>query len=138
MDRKIARLQRLLRVGYGIVPIVAGADKFLNLLTDWEKYLSPLATSLLPVSGATLMHVAGVVEIAAGLLVLSRWTRPAALIVTGWLAAIALNLLLSGHYFDVAVRDLVMAAGAYALAELTAVRSEAEERASLELAAAHA
>jgi uncharacterized membrane protein YphA (DoxX/SURF4 family) len=125
MDDRLSRLQTLLKLGYGIIPIVAGLDKFFNLLTDWEKYLSPLATSMLPVSGATLMHVAGVVEIAAGILVLTRWTRPAAFIVAAWLAAIALNLVLAGHFYDVAVRDLVMAVGAYALAELTAARGEA-------------
>ena len=107
MDQRIARLQTLLRLGYGIVPIVAGLDKFFNLLTDWEKYLSPVATSMLPFSPATLMHIAGVIEIAAGILVLTRWTRVAAYIVAAWLCAIALNLILSGHYFDVAVRDEV-------------------------------
>ena len=113
----------ILRAAYGTVPIVAGLDKFTNLLTDWEKYLSPAATSMLPFGPTTLMHVAGVIEIAAGILVLTRWTGVAAYIVAGWLCAIAVNLVISGHYFDVAVRDLVMAVGAYALAVLTAVRS---------------
>lgn len=129
MDERLARLQTLLKLGYGIIPIAAGLDKFLNLLTDWEKYLNPLATRIVPVSGATLMHAVGVIEIAAGILVLTRWTRFAAYVVAAWLVAIALNLALSGQYYDVAVRDLVMAAGAYALAVLTAVRNETRERA---------
>jgi uncharacterized membrane protein YphA (DoxX/SURF4 family) len=126
MDERLSRLQTLLKLGYGIIPIVAGLDKFFNILTDWEKYLSPLATRVLPLSGTTLMHAAGVVEIAAGILVLTRWTRFAAYVVAAWLVAIALNLVLSGQYFDVAVRDLVMAAGAYALAVLTAARGEVQ------------
>lgn len=124
MDARLSRLQTLLKLGYGIIPIVAGLDKFFNVLTDWEKYLSPVATQLVPVSGATLMQVAGVVEIIAGILVLTRWTRWAAYVVAAWLVGIALNLVLTGQYFDVAVRDVVMAAGAYALAVLTAVRGE--------------
>src|SRR3954471_15242331 len=127
MDERLTRLQTLLKLGYGLIPIVAGLDKFFNLLTDWEKYLNPLATRLLPVSGATVMHVAGVIEIAAGILVLTRWTRFAAYVVTAWLVAIALSLVLGGQYLDVAVRDLVMAVGAYALAVLTAVRGDARE-----------
>jgi uncharacterized membrane protein YphA (DoxX/SURF4 family) len=111
-----------LRLAYGAVPIVAGLDKFTNLLTDWSQYLSPLAERVLPFSGATFMQIVGVIEIAAGALVLSRFTTLAAYVVTGWLVLIALNLLTSGHYLDVAVRDLVMAAGAFTLARLSEVR----------------
>src|SRR3954447_4269777 len=58
----------MLRLGYGLVPIVAGADKFTNLLTDWEKYLSPEVERRIPVDGRTFMRLVGLVEIAAGLL----------------------------------------------------------------------
>ncbi len=64
-----------LKIGLGVGPIVAGIDKYFNKLADWGMYLSPAATKVLPVSGATFMHVVGVVEIVAGLIVLSRWTR---------------------------------------------------------------
>ena len=111
-----------LRLTYGLVPIVAGLDKFTNLLTDWKQYLSPLATGL-PIPPATLMHVAGVVEIAAGILVLTRFTRIAAYVVAAWLVAIAVNLLTTGHHFDVVVRDLVMAIGAFTLARITELRT---------------
>jgi hypothetical protein len=36
-----------------------------------------------------------------------------------WLTLIALTLIFGGHYFDVAVRDIVMAIGAYCLARLS-------------------
>jgi hypothetical protein len=68
------------------------------------------------------MHLAGVIEIAAGLIVLSRWTLVGSYIVSAWLVAIAVNLVTTGQFFDVAVRDLVMSAAAYTLAQLTAVR----------------
>jgi len=65
----------VLRIGLGVGPIIAGIDKYFNRLTDWTMYLSPLATKVIPVSPSTFMHVIGAVEIVAGLLVLSRWTR---------------------------------------------------------------
>lgn len=109
-----------LRLAFGLVPIVAGLDKYFNLLTDWTQYVSPLATRVLP--AATLMSIVGVVEIAAGVLVLSRFAKLGAYVVSAWLVAIALNLLTTGQYLDVAVRDLVLAVGAFALARLEEVR----------------
>lgn len=113
-----------LRLLFGVVPIVAGLDKYFNLLTDWTAYLNPLALKLLPVSAATFMHVIGVVEIAAGTIVLTRWTRLGSYVVTAWLVAIALNLLSMGKFLDVAVRDLGLAVAAFALSQLTAVREQ--------------
>jgi len=104
----------LLRVGYGLVPIVAGADKFTNLLADWEKYLSP-EVERRPVDGRTFMRLVGLLEIAAGMLVLRR-PRAGGVLVSGWLAAIAGNLVLTGKYLDIAARDALLAVGAAALA----------------------
>lgn len=119
-NAKIRQVYWLLRGLYGAVPIVAGLDKFTNLLTDWTHYLSPLVTRYVPASA--FMHAVGVVEIAAGVLVLSKLTRIGAYVVMLWLVGIALNLLTTGTYFDVAVRDLAMAAGAFTLARLEEVR----------------
>lgn len=112
-----------LRLTYGLVPIVAGIDKFTHVLVDWNKYLSPLAEDVLPISGSTFMLIVGVIEIVAGLLVLSRFTRLGAYLVSAWLVGIAINLVTTGTYFDIAVRDVVMAVGAFALAKLTEVRA---------------
>jgi hypothetical protein len=109
-----------LRITFSIVPIVAGLDKFTNLLTNWENYLNPALVNLIPVSPHVFMEVVGVIEIVAGLVVFSR-PRLGALIVTAWLGCISLSLLVSGHYLDVAVRDAVMAVSALALARLTSV-----------------
>jgi uncharacterized membrane protein YphA (DoxX/SURF4 family) len=128
LDNRLNQPWRILKLAFGLVPIVAGLDKFTNLLTDWTLYLSPLATSLVPVSASTFMHVVGVIEIAAGVLVLSKFTRLGAYIVSAWLVCIALNLLSMGRFFDVAVRDLVMATGAYTLAKLTEVREASAVR----------
>lgn len=117
-------LYRPLWLTYGLVPLLAGLDKFLNLLTDWPKYLSPVIAGLLPVSAQTFMHAVGIIEIAVGLLVLTRWTRLGAWIAAAWLALIAVNLITMG-LFDIAVRDLAMAVGAYTLARLAELRQSA-------------
>jgi uncharacterized membrane protein YphA (DoxX/SURF4 family) len=109
---------RVLTLTYGVVPIVAGLDKFTNLLTDWEAYLAPGLVKMLPVSAHSFMMVVGIIEIVAGALVLLR-PRLGARMVMAWLTAIALTLLGSGRYLDVAVRDLVMAVGAWTLARLS-------------------
>jgi uncharacterized membrane protein YphA (DoxX/SURF4 family) len=116
-----------LRVGLGAGPFLAGLDKFFNLLADWEKYLSPSAERLLPVSGTTFMHIVGVIEMIVGLMILTRWTRVGSYVAMLWLVAIAVNLVSSGAFFDVAVRDLEMAIAAYTLARLTEVRSAATD-----------
>lgn len=107
----------LLKFTYGLVPIVAGLDKFTNLLTDWSQYLAPWMANMLPFGPETFMMIVGVIEIAAGFLVLFK-TDLGAYVVSAWLVAIALTLLSSGHYLDVAVRDIVMGIGAFSLANL--------------------
>jgi len=123
-DNRLNTTWWALRVLFGLVPIAAGLDKFFNLLTNWEAYLNPLATKLIPLSPATFMHIVGIIEIIAGIVVLSRFTKIGAYVVTAWLIAIALNLLTMGKFLDIAVRDLGLAVAAFSLAQLTAVREE--------------
>lgn len=110
--------QQILKITYGLLPVAAGLDKFTNLLTDWKKYLPSSVIDMLPLSASTFMMIVGIIEIIAGLLVFIR-PRIGAHVVMAWLIAIALTLIIGGHYFDVAVRDLVMAVGAYVLAQLS-------------------
>lgn len=108
-----------LKIGLGIGPIVTGIDKYFNKLTDWSMYLSPLATRMLPVSPTFFMRTVGVIEILAGMLVLSRWTRIGSYLVMAWLLAIAVNLLATGMFYDLAMRDIEIALGAFALSQLS-------------------
>jgi len=114
------KVQQVMRVTYGLVPIVAGADKFTNLLTHWENYLNPSIVKMLPISATTFMMIVGVIEIVAGLIVLIR-PRIGAWIVMAWLICIALQLIAAQQFYDIAVRDLVIAVGAFSLAKLSAV-----------------
>ena len=117
-----ADAKTLLRLGYGLVPIVAGVDKFTNLLVDWDKYLSADVEERLPVDRRAFMRLVGVIEIAAGVMVL-RNPRVGGAVVSAWLAAIAGNLLSTGKYFDIAARDALLAVGAAALSSLSRARA---------------
>lgn len=108
----------LLRYTFALVPIAAGADKFTNLLTHWEKYINPTLSGILPLPGAGFMMIAGVIEIIAGIIVLKK-PELGGYIVAAWLTVVALSLLPGLTYADVAVRDLVMAIAAFSMARLS-------------------
>lgn len=115
---EVEKLQTLLKYTFVIVPIVAGLDKFFNILVQWDTYLAPSTLDMLPFSGATFMMIVGVIEIVAGIIVLVK-TQLGAYIVSLWLLLIALSLIFTWHHPDVAVRDIVMAISAYILARLS-------------------
>ena len=123
MDPRLDKTYWMLRLTYGLVPVVAGLDKFVGLLADWEAYLSPAIADMLPVDPSTWMAIVGVIEIVAGLVVLAWKPRLGAWVVAAWLLLIAVNLVIAGFY-DIAVRDVVMAIGAVALARLAEVHDE--------------
>jgi hypothetical protein len=112
------------RAAYGVLyaafivaPIVAGVDKFLHLLVNWDQYLAPVIARLLPVSSHAFMLAVGVIEVVAGLIVVAR-PSIGGWIVALWLWGIIANLLLIPAYFDIALRDFGLSLGAIALARL--------------------
>lgn len=109
----------LLRTVFTVAPVLFGLDKFVNLLTDWEKYLAPWIDSLVPGTAHTAMLLVGVVEVVAGLVVALR-PRVGGYLVAAWLAGIIVNLLSVGGYGDVALRDFGLLVAALALARLAA------------------
>jgi len=121
LDPRLEYARRSLWIGLGLVPLLAGLDKFFNLLTNWEMYLNPMIPRLLHIAPVSFMYIVGVIEIVAGILMFTRFTRYAAYIVMVWLWAISLNLIMQGRFFDIAVRDLMISVGAFALAKLTEV-----------------
>ena len=118
-DERLTMPWWALRVGLGASAFLAGLDKFLNLLADWPTYLSPIAAQVLPVSPSTFMHGIGVIEMAVGAAILMGFTRLGGYVAAVWLLCIAINLVTTGRYFDVAVRDVAMAIAAFTLARLT-------------------
>ena len=117
----------LLHWGFVAAPVLAGLDKFANLLTNWDAYLAPPIARILGSAAHSFMLVVGVIEIAAGLLVAIR-PRLGGYVVAGWLGAIILNLLMTGRYFDIALRDFGLMLGALALARLAQAQHEATKR----------
>ncbi|MGH2590702.1 MAG: hypothetical protein ACRDGW_07885 [Actinomycetota bacterium] len=128
----------LLRTGFVLAPILFGLDKFFNFMVDWPDYLAPWINDLMPGTGQEFMYAVGVIEIAAGLLVLlsPRW---GSLVVAAWLGAIIVNLLTANppEYYDIALRDFGLMLGALTLNRLatafgaTTVVSEFEQRRSM-------
>jgi hypothetical protein len=109
---------QLLRFGYALLPIIAGADKFFHWLTSWEMYLSSTVEKMLPIPAETFMRISGGIEIAAGVLVAVA-PRIGAWVVATWLGAITVNLLLPPGYYDIALRDVGLMIGAIALGLLS-------------------
>jgi uncharacterized membrane protein YphA (DoxX/SURF4 family) len=117
-SRPVHQAYLILYVGFIALPILAGADKFVHLLVNWDQYLTPLVTKTLPVTAHTFMLVVGVIEIVAGILVALQ-PRIGAYIVALWLWGIIVNLLLLQNFYDVALRDFGLSLGALALARLS-------------------
>ncbi len=109
---------QVLHLGFTVAPLLAGLDKFFHLLTNWDQYLAPWVVNISPIGAHNLMLLVGVVEMAAGILVALK-PRLGAPIVCAWLCLIILNLLTMGAYLDVALRDLGLALGAFALWRLS-------------------
>src|SRR5215475_3340284 len=108
-----------LRIVLGAAAFLAGLDKFFNLLADWPGYLSPLAIRVIPMSPSGFMHIVGVIEMVVGALILVGFTQLGGYIAAVWLLCIAVNLVTTGRYFDIAVRDIALAVSAFTLARLT-------------------
>ena len=124
LDSRLDQAWWVLRIGLGLGPFLAGLDKFFNLLANWPGYISPMALKVLPFSGQTLMHIVGVIEMMVGLAILTKWTRLGAYVAAIWLVLIAINLLTTGQFIDVAVRDVEIALAAFVLGRLTEVREQ--------------
>ncbi|BBX74075.1 DoxX family membrane protein [Mycobacterium shinjukuense] len=110
----------LLRTVFTIAPIAFGLDKFFNLLTHphhWSRYLAGWINDVVPGTADHCMYLVGVIEIVAGILVAVA-PRVGAWLVAAWLAAIIVDLVTVPGFYDVALRDFGLLAGAVALARL--------------------
>ncbi len=122
-----------LRLAFFLGPFIAGFDKFTHWLVNWDQYLSPVARSVLGGQSHNFMLLVGVVEMIVGLLVITRWPRLGAYLASIWLALIVINLLTTGMYFDIALRDVGLSLSAFGLAKLTEAGVRAGRRAEPEL-----
>src|SRR5438132_5119240 len=109
---------QILHIAFTIAPIIAGADKFVHFLVNWDQYLAPVVSGTLGIAPHTFMMGVGAVEVLAGLLVAFA-PRIGGWVVGLWLCGIIGNLLTIPAHFDIALRDLGLALGAFALARLS-------------------
>jgi len=109
---------QILHWGFVAVPIIAGLDKFAHLLVNWDQYLAPVIPQMLHVQAHTFMMIVGIIEIIAGLLVAIK-PRIGSFVVMAWLWGIVVNLLILRGFYDIALRDFALSAGALALARLS-------------------
>src|SRR5690349_11207331 len=112
-----------LRVAFFLGPFLAGLDKFFHFLVNWDQYLSPIAQRILGGFSHPFMLIVGVVEMIVGLMVITRWPRLGGYIASVWLLLIVINLLTTGQYFDIALRDVGLCLSAFGLAKLSDVRA---------------
>jgi hypothetical protein len=124
----VAQAFMLLRIGFTIAPILFGIDKFAHVMQDdWAQYLAPQFNDLIPGSAADAMHIVGVVEIVAGLVVAVA-PRFGGLLVAAWLGGIIVSLLLAGGYGDIALRDFGLLLAALTLSRLATAQTLAPGR----------
>jgi len=117
-DSAAYQAYQILRLGFTVAPIIAGLDKFLHLLVDWDKYLPATVNNMLGGHGHEFMLVVGVIEVVAGIGVFLK-PRIFAYVVSAWLLLIIVNLLMIPGYYDIALRDLGLSLGALALGRLS-------------------
>lgn len=108
---------RILQVAFVLAPIIAGLDKFFYQMANWSMYLSPMALRVIDGHDRAFFVLVGIVEIIAGLGVLFK-PRLFSFVVAAWLFLIVINLLMTGHHFDIALRDVGLMLGALALGKL--------------------
>ncbi|HZW60749.1 MAG TPA: hypothetical protein VFF04_00840 [Candidatus Babeliales bacterium] len=140
MNNAINIAYRMLYYTYGIIPIIAGFDKYCDFLVDWDIYLNESIPLCLGITQDTFMYTAGAIEILAGLLVFIR-PQIGGYVVSAWLILISINIISMGSHhhegcvhsvthYDVAVRDIAMAVGAYVLVLLAKALQERDKKIS--------
>ncbi len=122
MNQNVYASQKLLRYGFGITLVLVGLDKVFhtNILVDWEKYASPLALSVLPITAITLVSMLGLAEIILGVLFFTHFAKVAAYVTILALILIIVNLFSLGMY-DIALRDALIVLSANIFIMLTNV-----------------
>ncbi len=113
----------VLQSGLVAVPLIAGMDKFVEILANWPEYLAPGIPVILHTTAERVMYVAGLIEIfiAIGLALFPRYFSYALMV---WFGVIITNLLMLGQYYDIVLRDFGLAVAAFALSRLSQLKEE--------------
>jgi hypothetical protein len=114
----ISRAWVSLKIALGSIAIISGVDKFLNMLTVWKAYIAPVFAGPLGQYASEFMMAAGVIEILAGVAILTAWTKNGAYVIAAWVTLVSINLLFAGFY-DLLLRDVIVVIAALSLGWLT-------------------
>jgi hypothetical protein len=125
-ENKFNHIWTIARYVYGLVPILIGADKFTFYIVNWNIYVSPFAASYIPM--ATLVPGVGIIEIVAGLLILTKFPRFGAYLVAAWIGVIIVNLFMLGEVYDIILRDTAIAFGYIVFAWMTELKETASRQ----------
>ena len=119
------KLILFLKYTYGLFFVVVGLDKFFNMITVWEKYFSVNILGMTPFSAGTFIMLVGIIEITLGVMVLTKWTKLGAHLMSAWFGIVVLNFLSMGTiYLDIAARDVLLGIGTCTLGCLVSIREE--------------
>jgi len=119
MSDKMTTAWWSLRIAFFLGFLLVGLDKFFHRLANWDQYLSPMAQRAMGSHSHQFMWAAGALEVIIAVLVITSWTRLGAYLASLWLLVNAVNLVATGQYFDIALRDLGLCLAAFGLAKLT-------------------
>ena len=126
-SQKFENIWSMSKYFYGAMLIIVGLDKFAFMTVDWNIYVSPQVAAL--INPTTLIYILGVMEIGTGIAILTKWPRFGAYFMAAWImGAIGPNLLMTGTYYDIIVRDVMIAFGFFVFAKLTEIRELREEQ----------
>ncbi len=125
-ENKFNRMWTIARYIYGLVPVLIGADKFAFYIVNWNIYVSPFVASYFPI--AYFVPVIGIIEIVAGLLILTKYPRFGAYLVAAWIGAVIINLFMIGGMYDIILRDVAIAFGYIMFAWLTELKETARQQ----------
>ncbi|HLC06549.1 MAG TPA: hypothetical protein VJJ26_00030 [Candidatus Babeliales bacterium] len=128
-EDKFNTLLLSLKYIYGLVPIAIGLDKFFFYIVNWNIYVSPTVILYLPsIITPKIVPIVGIIEIIAGIIILSKYTRFGAYLVAAWLGVVILNLLTIGGMYDIILRDIAILVGYVAFGVLTELKETARQQ----------
>ncbi len=112
-----------LQCGLVAVPLIAGMDKFVNIIALWSDYLAPEIPLFFGFSVREFLYLVGAIEVVMALGI-ALWPRIFSWVLMLWMMAIISNLMILGQHFDVALRDFGLMVAAFSLWRLSLIKEE--------------
>ena len=108
---------KLLTYTYVVFLFAIGFDKIVqtDLISSWQILVGPLTRFLLPfLSLGSIVMLEGVIEIALGILLLTRFKIAALGFLVVTIAIVIVDLFML-HYYNLAIREIILVVGCFAM-----------------------